>query len=199
MKAKYLWLDLETTGLDPKTNCILECAALVTDAKLNQISNSVERVLKFNENNRICGEPIDAFVEIMHTKNGLWDECKIAATTAYQLDFVLRYYIGQFEWESKPILAGATIHFDRGFLKQYCPYFERELNHRYLDVSSLKLMLVDVFEEPFAKANAHRAMADVLESLGQAREIYRRIKADRAAADAPEWQLDEYHQRHRDD
>ena len=38
-KSHYLtWIDLEMTGLDPQTDCILEIATLVTDHDLNVIA-----------------------------------------------------------------------------------------------------------------------------------------------------------------
>ena len=39
---KFLWVDLEMTGLDEKTHHILEVAAIITDAELKILANKHE-------------------------------------------------------------------------------------------------------------------------------------------------------------
>lgn len=177
---KYLWLDLETTGLNPEHDRILECAALITDGDLFVTDTGLERELPVN------GEDLarmNDYVRNMHTENGLLEAVRCLVVTGGKspaealadLEADLCDMIDGIAWaDGKPILAGATVHFDRGFLRRWCPTFEARLHHRHLDVSSLKMMVVDRTGEPFAKAEAHRAMADVVESLEQAREIYER-------------------------
>ena len=179
-KPKYLFLDLETTGLDQHRNRILECAAVVTDSNL-VASSFFEMVCNYDIDR---GYAPDEFVQDMHEKNGLWEDCRKTAYTVVDLSNNLYDFIKQVpEWEDKkPILAGATVHFDRRFLKRWCEKAEKLLGHRHLDVSSLKMMMVDVFGNPFEKGNAHRAMADVEESLSQAREIYAAMKKNALAA-----------------
>lgn len=173
--AKYVWLDLETTGTKPEAHRILECYALATDGTLAPADGpTVHAVLH-------ClgpSEAADAVVADMHRTNGLWDECARSATLPEDLDAALVAMIESYEWAlGKPYLAGATVHFDRGFLERWCPRAIALFGHRHLDVSSLKLMMGDVAGAPFAKANAHRAKADVEESLEQAREIYALVMA----------------------
>ena len=186
MTPKYLWLDLETSGLDPTEAVILECAALVTDHNLIQIGAPMVMVLHAGPD---VFKRADPYVQAMHTDNGLWLDCSTALHAETHLETALCTLIGGHQWEQdgKPIIAGATIHFDRGFLAHDCPEAERLLHHRHLDVSSLKLAQMDCLGVPFAKANAHRALPDVLESLEQAREVYRRIRASDGPAAAAAW------------
>ena len=66
-QEKWVWVDLEMTGLDPETCGIIEIAVIVTDEYLNELG----------EYHSIVSQP-DAlleqmvpFVKQMHTKNGL--------------------------------------------------------------------------------------------------------------------------------
>lgn len=169
MEAKYLWLDLETTGLDPDNDRVLECAALVTGGELEPIGDTIDAVLRCPASAVAEADPV---VREMHTANGLWQECAASMVSPEQLDSMLVALIGSMKWADKPVLAGATVHFDRGFLRRWCPRTHALLGHRHLDVSSLKMAVVDVTGGAFAKARAHRAMADVQESLEQARDVY---------------------------
>ena len=186
-KPKYLFLDLETTGLDQHRNRILECAAVVTDSNLEVIGKPFEMVCNYDIDR---GYAPDGFVQDMHEKNGLWEDCRKTSFTVVDLSNNLYDFIKQVpEWEDKkPILAGATVHFDRRFLKRWCENAEKLLGHRHLDTSSLKMIMVDVFGKPFEKGNAHRAMADVEESLAQAREIYASLR-ERSPAQS---EMDDY-------
>jgi oligoribonuclease len=168
-KAKYLFLDLETTGLDPRRESILECAALVVTADL-RILDDTDRVLHFDRS--VEREPIDPFVIDMHTVNGLWLDCEHSADEVDLVACTLEGMIAAHDWEEgKPILAGASIHFDRSFLQTHMPSIVERLHHRMLDVSSLKLLRKDAGAPDMPKVDVHRAMPDALHSLAEARQI----------------------------
>lgn len=175
--AKYLWIDLETTGLDPEAEAILECAAIVTDADLVEIGDPLCLVLHVDEDARFDA---DAYVQNMHDASGLWLDCYASSKNANDLDDALTALINRYEWAAgKPILAGSSVHFDRGFLASWL-WVDALLHHRHLDVSSLKLAQEDACGIPFAKSGqGHRALADVRESLELARSIFARLRTTR--------------------
>ena len=175
--AKYLWIDLETTGLDPEAEAILECAAIVTDAELNEIGEPLTMVLHVDETVR---EAANELVRDMHDASGLWLDCYAATAEPDDLDDALEALIRRYAWaDGKPILAGSTAHFDRGFLASWL-FVDPLLHHRHLDVSSLKLAQEDACGIPFAKSGQrHRALADVRESLELARAIFARLRTTR--------------------
>lgn len=172
VNAKYFWLDLETLGLDPDTDPIIEYAFQITDKDLNTLATGGSIVqCPYLES---ALQQTDAFVIHMHTKNGLLAALREGAGdtghNAYQIicDTVMAY-----TWDlGKPVFAGSTVHFDRTFLAcQWSMPVEKLFHHRHYDVSSLKLERCDTLGREFAKGNAHRAMDDIVESLAQAREM----------------------------
>lgn len=176
--------DLETTGLDPDAEEILEVACIVTDDKLVETARFHALVTPDRPFHRL-GD----FVRDMHTKNGLWKDlmenphqmraCVVSDTFAEFLRLnTVKVYTGPKGDEirlDRAQLAGNTISFDRAFLKRHMPNAEAQLHYRNFDVSSL-----NEFARRFAPAvyesrpkqspsAAHRAMADVEESLRVAR------------------------------
>lgn len=159
MKAKYLWLDLETTGLDPATDVILEVAAVVTGPDLIERA-SFEAVIQFR------GEIEREFVRRMHTASGLLDACRGGEDLA-DVEAVLLELVGAHEWQAgKPILAGSSVHFDRGFVRARMPEIDRVLHHRHLDVSAVRMACEDAGRKfAWRGEQRHRAMLDITESI----------------------------------
>lgn len=172
MKAKYLFLNLETTGLDPYQGRILECVAVATDADLVEVGPPFAMILKCYRSDR---DNANEFVQEMHTRNGLWNLCVWADAENFTLSKDLAEYIETFEWaEKKPILAGNSVHFDRAWLAHHCRNAVAKLHHRHLDVSSLKLAANDPF--PSSDDGIHRAADDVAGSIAKARELFARLR-----------------------
>lgn len=164
---KLIWLDIETTGLDPETDSILEVAAF--EAVLERpfdVRPLYECVLEFRGKN---SSPIHPIVLDMHAKNGLWSACATSCVRAgsAQIDLLERIPLD----EDKAVLAGSSIHFDAGFLRHHMPQLFERFSHRYYDVSAIKLFAQSLGMPKFKKAEAHRARADVLESIEHARTV----------------------------
>lgn len=178
--AKYLWVDLETTGLDPARCAILEIAAVVTGADLVPIW-SWERVFWFAYHDlwhdrelvaRGHREPITPEVLAMHTENGLWNECA-AAKLGCGIDPLLEM-VDRTTWsDGRPILAGSSVHFNRSFLAVDFEEIIPRLHYRMHDVRALVNAAVDAGHAPPAVVGdvQHRAMPDVLHALDRARWV----------------------------
>ena len=194
-RHNFLWLDLETTGLDPHKCHILEWAAVLAEddregdmSPVEQFSGVIgfdaDRVI-LNDNADVVDVPgVDPFVVKMHIENGLWEECVFSEdNTLEEADEFLAGLCERLGGKTNPgsiVLAGSTVHFDLGFVRVHMPRFAAYLSHRCFDVSTLKMAERDWAGEKFKKAEAHRALPDVLESLEHAAEI--RAKIDRWAA-----------------
>lgn len=162
---KLLWLDLETTGLDPETDAVLEVALMEAD-HLDPF-NAVPvytAVLALDPTRELT-----PFIRDMHTRNGLLPECYTSSVARFDAEDAMLHYVAQEERRADyPVLAGSSVHFDHDFLKVHMPRLARRLSHRHYDVSSIKLFCESIGMPPLPKAGAHRAIADVLESIDHA-------------------------------
>lgn len=169
---QFLWVDLETTGLVPAEGLILECAIVLCRDALGatfeeELAESVTLALPEGFEIETC----DPVVQKMHTKNGLWDECRESTTTIEELDAALVELAKQLGAKPRSlVLAGFSVHFDQAWLKWHCPAFAAYLSHQVFDVSTIKrLVRTWAGEDPFVGEPAHRALADIRESIRAAK------------------------------
>lgn len=165
-----VWCDLETTGLDPSWDQLLEVCFIVTDADLHP-SGVYQAVIRWPE--LVSMSPV---VTKMHTDSLLLDtvhsgEAKDLWTVQHEvIDFFERNGVND-----KSPLAGSTIHFDRGFLRTYLPVAHAALHYRNIDVSSLRELIKRwAPAELYTKGDAHRATPDCFDSIAQLRH-YRKV------------------------
>lgn len=159
------------TGLDPELHSIVEIAVLITDNDLELIADGPDLVVHQPAD---VLDRMDDVVRGMHTDSGLLDEIKSSTVTldaagAAVLDF-LRAHIN--EPRTVP-LCGNSIGADRRFLARHLPEIENFLHYRSLDVSTVKELArrwqPSVYEDAPAKAEGHRALDDIRESLKELR------------------------------
>lgn len=111
---------------------------------------------------------IGPFCLNMHTKNGLLSDIQRDGRPLLNVDAALEVQLNDRSPGVPVILAGSSIHFDRAFIKRHMPMTELRLHYRMLDVSSLKISRPDV---KFEKVAAHRAGADILQSVADGKRI----------------------------
>ena len=186
-----MWVDCEMTGLDLAKDRLIEIAALVTDGELTVLGDGVDLVIHADD------EALAAMPEVvtaMHAKSGLTDAVRASTVTLADAERAVLDYVRTFVSEPRTaLLAGNSIATDRGFIARDMPEFNTFLHYRMVDVSSIKELTKRWFPAVYAaqpaKGMAHRALADITESI---RELayYRRAAfvappgptADQAAA-----------------
>jgi oligoribonuclease len=168
---RLVWLDLEMTGLDVTRHVIVEIAALVTDSELEALDDGVDIVV--HQPDSALAE-MDDYVRAMHTRSGLLEA--IAASTVSLDDAgatTLAYVRGHVSEPGTAPLCGNSIGVDRRFLDQQLPDLDRYLHYRSVDVSSFKELCrrwyPEVYKKRPDKAETHRALADIRESIAELR------------------------------
>lgn len=129
-----VWLDLETTGTDPKRDLILEIGVIgPTGQRGTWIIGHPRAVIE-----SMCSD----YVRKMHTDNGLIELCNESMESLRSAEMeVIRFLI--LPAQEDPVLAGFSIHFDRAFVDAQMPRLASYLSHRLLDVSSIRRFLED--------------------------------------------------------
>ena len=172
---RIVWVDLEMTGLDPSRHVIVEVAALVTDAELNIIDEGVDLVVHATDAQLA---EMDDFVTQMHSDNGLLDDIKASTVSIEEAEDAV---LGLVEKHCDPAhpapLAGNSIATDRTFIRAQMPRLDAALHYRMIDVSTVKELSRRWFPKAYfnqpAKGMAHRALADIVESIREL-DYYRR-------------------------
>ncbi len=164
---KILWMDLEMTGLDPQKDCIVEVAVIVTDWDFTEL-DLLDYGVKQDEtqlrallaaNPWAAARPAETALEIEHSLQGI-PETDAEARIIACID-------KHFAPGELVLLAGNSIHCDRGFIKQYWPKLEARLHYRMLDVSAWKVVMQGKYGVMYTKKEAHRALGDIRESIDE--------------------------------
>lgn len=165
-----LWLDMEMTGLDVNKEVVIEVACIITDLNFKELE-TFETVVK--QPQRYL-DSMDAWNTEHHGKSGLTAKVPHGMEPSgveFRLCSMIDKHFPQWQTDKKkkPILAGNSIMQDRLFIEKYFPQIAERLHYRMLDVSSWKILFNNKFERVYHKQNAHRALDDIRESIGELR------------------------------
>lgn len=175
MADLLVWIDCEMTGLDLGKDKLIEVAALVTDPDLRVLGDGVDLVIHADDAALDAMPPV---VRDMHAKSGLTEEVRRSTVTMAQAEEIVLAYVQEFVPNPRTApLCGNSIATDRGFLARDMPALDDFLHYRMIDVSSLKELCRRWYPRVYfgqpAKGLAHRALADIRESIREL-EYYRR-------------------------
>ncbi len=167
-----VWIDLETTGLDPESRVILEIACLVTDKDLNELGDGIDLVV--HQGGHAIGQ-LDPWCVKQHAASGLLDASRASTTSLAEAETQTLTYVRRYCLSRKAPLSGNSVCFDRRFLIRHMPKLEAYFHYRNVDVSSIKELARrwrPAVVEKQTKASRHRALDDLRESIAELR-LYR--------------------------
>lgn len=165
---QIFWVDLEMTGLDPRTDRIIEIASLITDTALNIVAEGPELAIHISD---AALENMNDWCKVQHGKSGLTERVRASTITVKEAEARTLDFLHRHGCQGAP-LGGNSVHMDRLFLEAHMPVLATTLDPlRLIDVSSLK-ELVRRWNPAAAaslpsKVESHRALQDIRESIAE--------------------------------
>lgn len=193
----FAFMDLETTGLKPGYDRILEVAWKLTDESFKSLTRPHTFIVEHDDNWgdvwALYNEAPEAVRE-MHKKSGLYQN--MLSHFGYSLDAISQAFRIDVTLATKELdpdekltlrMAGFSPWFDANFLKHTWGFGtmfdygtdEIQFDHRLLDLSAFKVMwpLVGLEAPKPLNLNPHRALYDVNEAIAFARSIHTQLSA----------------------
>lgn len=177
-RDKIIWADLEMTGLDPKSDRILEMAMIMTDWQMNELATAE---FVFKQPTSLLKRKFKAPFWQVHkdTAEALLAQNQIGVPTKKaeaEIIALIQKRFGVKKPSGDIILAGNTIRADRQFIDKYLPKFAKYLHYRMLDVSSFKVLFDARYNKIFPKPEEHRALSDIRGSIAELKYFMQFIK-----------------------
>jgi len=197
---RILWVDMETTGLDPECCVPIEIAIVLTGPDLETVIGSNDELVEWEgllEPPPAHGHVWEPGAYKMHAKSGLLMEWEMAsarlvragserpeepsrATVPDVQDWICTVLLENEGIDA--VLGGSSVHFDRRFLESYFPKVAMLLSHRNYDTSTLHLEALAASDTlpTLPESTPHRAMADLRRSISTARMLRERANGRRS-------------------
>jgi oligoribonuclease len=165
--SRLIWIDIEMSGLNPETDCVLEVAIIITDVNLNTVAEAP--VLVVHQSDAVL-DAMDDWNKSTHSKSGLIDRVRASTLTSNDVDERLLAFVADYVPPKASPLCGNSVHQDRRFMVKYLPKLEDHFLYRNLDVSTLKELAKrwkPGIMAGLTKHGKHEALADIQESIDE--------------------------------
>jgi len=131
MQKKFLYLDCETTGLDPNTHGVIQVACIVAEGETIKKAKEIDRCnLFFNPKSIGCKIDKEALEINKRTKKEIK---KFPKHTFKTLISFFEKHINKFDKEDKFIVVGQNVKFDVEFLHGWAKREEFDFMGSYVD------------------------------------------------------------------
>lgn len=160
--AKFLWLDMEMTGLDVEKEVPIEVAAIICDEQFKELE-TYHAVIKQPQSYL---DAMDSWNKEHHGASGLTAQIP-NGTEPTRVETELCQLLDRHFQGEPAVLCGNSISQDRLFITKYLPNFNKKLHYRMLDVTAWKVVFQAMYGIKFEKKNSHRAIDDIRESMSE--------------------------------
>ncbi len=170
-----IWIDLEMTGLEPKTDRIIEIATVVTDSELNVLAEGPVLAIQTEQS---ALDSMDVWCTTHHGKSGLTKRVQESSVTMQEAERLTLEFLKQYVPAGKSPMCGNSICQDRRFMVEQMPLLEPFFHYRNLDVSTLKELArrwAPKVYQSHKKSGAHLALADIHESIDELQHYRKRM------------------------
>ena len=166
-EIRFVWIDLEMTGLKPDSDRIIEVALVVTDSELNTIAEAPVWVI--HQSDEVLAG-MDSWNQGTHGRSGLIDKVKASTQDEASVEGAALAFLREHVPQKVSPMCGNSICQDRRFLARSMPALEDYFHYRNLDVSTLKELArrwKPELMKGVPKEGKHEALADVYESIAE--------------------------------
>ena len=164
-KNNLIWIDMEMTGLNSDTDCIIEVALVVTDSQLNVVAEGP--VLVVSQSDAVL-DGMDKWNTSTHTKSGLIAKVRASKLSEAVVEAQMIAFLQLYVPSGISPMCGNSICQDRRFMARSMPQLEAYFHYRNLDVSTFKELVKRWKPEIKAglkKQGKHEALADIYDSI----------------------------------
>ncbi len=174
MQKKWVWLDLEMTGLDTEKHTIIEIATAITDTSLNLIEKGPDLIINASE---LQLSAMSDFVKNMHETNGLLEKVQSSTETIHSAESKTLAFLKKHLEPGQSPLCGNSVSYDRRFLEAQMPRLATFFHYRHIDVTTFKLAITQWYPHAklYQKKLTHRAMDDVIESIEELKHYQQQL------------------------
>lgn len=185
----FVFLDIETTGLEPHDDEILEIGIVLTDLEFQEVDSQAWLIATEEAQsalrNMLALDP-EGYVSLMHKKSGLADELLHAKANRTKRSYMLEIidWLAERDAVGKPLCGSSVGSLDRPFLKHHMRELNDVFHYRSGDASAIRVFVQDhpnyaevwgrvtTAAEAGSEGAEHRVLADARYSAALVRAFF---------------------------